>query len=299
MIALGSGAMATDPPTFDLQSHSVHSDGALSAREVVEAAAAAGVELLSLSDHDSVDGVAEALDAASAQGIVVAPAVEISALDDELRDQHILGYMVDHTDPVLCERLESYREDREQRATRMADALKELGYELDEESLAARAAEGKSIGRPHLARAVVTHPANARRLEQEGLTDPSAFLVEYLIEGKPAFRSRTIPSVPESIEAIHDAGGVAIWAHPYWTIPERHTVIPMVDDLHARGIDGVECFYITHTREEVELLLDRCDALGMLITGSSDFHGPGHREFSQFRAFSTYGREPRLGPIAG
>lgn len=291
--------MAIDPPTFDLQSHSVHSDGALSAREVVEAAAAAGVELLSLSDHDSVDGVAEALDAASAQGIAVAPAVEISALDDELRDQHILGYMVDHTDPVLCERLESYREDREQRATRMADALKELGYELDEESLAARVAEGKSIGRPHLARAAVTHPANAQRLEREGLTDPSAFLVEYLIEGKSAFRSRTIPSVPESIEAIHDAGGVAIWAHPYWTIPERQTVIPMVDDLHAHGIDGVECFYITHTREEAELLLDRCDELGMLITGSSDFHGPRHREFSQFRAFSTFGREPRLGPIAG
>ena len=111
--------------------------------------------------------------------------------------------------------------------------------------------------------------------------------------------SRTIPSVPDSIEAIHDAGGVAIWAHPFWTIPERDAVLAMVDDLHARGIDGVECFYITHTREQAEVLLDRCDELGMLITGSSDFHGPGHREFSQFRAFSTYGREPRLGPIAG
>ena len=115
--------------------------------------------------------------------------------------------MIDHHDPVLSERLESYRVDREGRADRMAEALRELGYELDDAPLRARAAEGKSIGRPHLARAAVSHPANQARLKEEGLADPSAFLVEYLIEGKPAFRSRTIPSVPESIDAIHEAGG--------------------------------------------------------------------------------------------
>jgi 3',5'-nucleoside bisphosphate phosphatase len=276
----------------------VHSDGTLPAHEVVAAAAQAGVKLLSLSDHDSVDGVQEALNAAAEHGISVAPAVEISALDGEGRDQHILGYMIDHHDAVLRERLEAYRRDREGRAGRMADALKELGYELDEESLAARAAEGKSIGRPHLARAAVTHPANAKRLEEEGLTDPSAFLVEYLIEGKVAFRSRTIPSVSDSIDAIHEAGGIAIWAHPFWTIPEAEIVLGLVDDFHAGGMDGIECFYVTHTREQVQMLVDRCDQLGMLRTGSSDFHGPGHREFSEFRAFSMYGLEPKLGPIA-
>jgi 3',5'-nucleoside bisphosphate phosphatase len=291
--------MSADPPTFDLQSHSVHSDGTLPAHEVVAAAAQAGVKLLSLSDHDSVDGVQEALDAAAKHGISVAPAVEISALDAEGRDQHILGYMIDHHDAGLRERLEAYRQDREGRADRMAGALKELGYELDEESLATRAAEGKSIGRPHLARSAVTHPANAKRLEEEGLTDPSAFLVEYLIEGKAAFRSRTIPSVPDSIDAIHEADGIAIWAHPFWTIPETEIVLGLVDDFHARGMDGIECFYVTHTREQVQLLVDRCDQLGMLRTGSSDFHGPGHREFSEFRAFSMYGLEPKLGPIAG
>lgn len=277
----------------------MHSDGTLPAHEVVAAASQAGVKLLSLSDHDSVDGVQEALDAAAKHGIAVAPAVEISALDAEGRDQHILGYMIDHHDAVLRERLEAYRQDREGRADRMADALKELGYELDEESLATRAAEGKSIGRPHLARAAVTHPANAKRLEEEGLTDPSAFLVEYLIEGKAAFRSRTIPSVPDSIAAIHEAGGIAIWAHPFWTIPETGIVLGLVNDFHARGIDGIECFYVTHTREQVQLLVDRCDQLRMLRTGSSDFHGPDHREFSEFRAFSMYGLEPKLGPIAG
>ncbi len=166
-------------------------------------------------------------------------------------------------------------------------------------ALAARAAEGKSIGRPHLAKAVVGHPANAQRLQEEGRTDPSAFLEAYLIEGKPAFRSRTIPSVPESIAAIHEAGGLAIWAHPFWTIPERDVVLAMIEQIHGQGIDGIECFYVTHTREQTELLADRCNALELLATGSSDFHGPRHREFSRFRAFSTYGREPRLGPIAG
>ena len=291
--------MSADPPTFDLQSHSIHSDGALPADQVVEAAAAAGVELMALSDHDSVDGVQEAIDTAARLGIGIVPAVEISALDEVGHDLHILGYMVDHTDPGLLSKLQAYREDREGRADRMAAALKELGYELDEDSLAARAAEGKSIGRPHLARAAVTHPANAERLAAEGLTDPSAFLVEYLIEGKKAFRSRTIPTVPQSIEAIHDAGGVAVWAHPFFTVPEREAVLAMVDEFQAHGLDGVEAFYVTNSREETELMADRCERLGMLTTGSADFHGPEHREFSRWRAFELYGREPNLGPITG
>jgi 3',5'-nucleoside bisphosphate phosphatase len=101
-----------DLPTFDLQSHSVHSDGTLPPAEVVAAAADAGVRLLSLSDHDSVDGVQEAARAASELGIGLVPAVEISALDEDNQDQHILGYLIDHHDQVLSERLESYRMDR-------------------------------------------------------------------------------------------------------------------------------------------------------------------------------------------
>src|SRR6185312_13656302 len=119
--------LSGDLPIFDLQSHSVHSDGMLCAAEVVAAAAQAGVRLLALSDHDSVDGVQEALDTAQRLGLGLVPAVEISALDENNQDQHILGYLSDHRDPVLCERLESYRRDREGRAGRMADALRELG----------------------------------------------------------------------------------------------------------------------------------------------------------------------------
>lgn len=285
-------------PTFDLQSHSQHSDGALSPREVVAAAAAAGVQTLALSDHDNVDGVAEAVAAAAELGMRLVPAVEITAIDQGQQELHILGYLIDYHDRTLSERLESYRDERLHRADAMAAALKDLGFELDETVLQARIDEGKSVGRPHLARAVVAHGANAERLADEGCTDPSAFLVNYLIEGRPAFRARERPSVREAVGAIHGAGGLAVWAHPFWDISDPDTVLERISSFQSFGMDGVECFYVTHTQEQVELLAARCEELGLLSTGSSDFHGPDHRDFSRFRAFQTYGREPRLGPIA-
>jgi 3',5'-nucleoside bisphosphate phosphatase len=291
--------LSADPPTFDLQSHSLHSDGALEPHDVVAAAAEAGVELLALSDHDTVGGVQEAIDAGEELRVRVVPAVEISSVDCNMQDLHVLGYLVDHDDSVLRDRLRTWRDDRERRAEAMGAALRELGYELDESEIARRRSEGKPIGRPHLADAVVRHPGNSQRLKEEGLDERSAFLEEYLIDGKPAFKPRTTPTVSESIAAIHDAGGVAVWAHPFWDIEASPEVLDTIDRFRDWGLDGVECFYTTHTREQTELLADRCASLGLLTTGSSDFHGPAHRLFSRFRAFSTYGREPSLGPIAG
>ena len=290
--------MSVEPPIFDLQSHSIHSDGALEARDVVASAAAAGVELLALSDHDTVDGVQQALDAASDLGVRLVTAVEISSVDRHKQDLHVLGYLIDHRDSVLRDRLSAWRDDREQRAEAMGAALRELGYELDESEISRRRAEGKPIGRPHLADAVVHHPANAQRLRDEGLAERSAFLEAYLIDGKPAFKLRTTPTVTESIEAIHDAGGVAVWAHPFWDVADAGDVLATIDRFREWGLDGVEAFYATHTREQAEMLADRCAELGLLSTGSSDFHGPAHKLFSRFRAFSTYGREPALGAIA-
>jgi predicted metal-dependent phosphoesterase TrpH len=287
-----------DAPVFDLQSHSQHSDGALPADEVVALAAAAGVELMALTDHDTVDGVGAATRAAEETGVKLVTGVEISASDLPQRDLHILGYLIDVRDPVLRRRLERYRAHRGARAAAMAQAIKELGFELDESALRDRAASGRSVGRPHLAEAVVRHPANAERLRVENCLESSAFLEAYLIEGRPAFRPRQAPSVAESIEAIHDAGGVAVWAHPFWDVSDPDEVLETINRFILAGLDGVECFYATHSREQAELLVDHCAGQGLLITGSSDFHGPRHRQFSNFRAFSTYGREPVLGPIA-
>lgn len=284
-------------PTFDLQSHSRHSDGALAPSAVVGAAARAGVELLALSDHDTVAGVGEAREAAASHGIRLLSAVEISAVDPVGADLHILGYQIDDSDPRLLERLGGYRADRDRRSERMTEALRELGFEVDQGALARRAAEGKPIGRPHIAQAVVGHPANAARLEEAGLAETSAFLKAYLIEGAPAFRSREKPAVPEAIATIHDAGGLAVWAHPFWDVADPGQVLETIARFAGAGIDGVEAFYVTHTEEQTRLAASSCEELGLLSTGSSDFHGPEHRLFSRFRAFETYELRPRLGPL--
>jgi 3',5'-nucleoside bisphosphate phosphatase len=292
--------MAPDvPPTFDLQSHSVHSDGALAPAEVVAAAAAAGVRLLALSDHDTTAGVSEAERAAAAAGIGLVTATEVTALFKGSQDLHVLGYLIDPSNPVLVAALERSRDDREHRAQAMAEALQELGFVLDEAALAQRSEQGKSIGRPHLAQAVVSRPENRERLEAAGLLDPTAFLVEYLIEGRPAFRPRAAPSVEEAIALIHEAGGLAVWAHPFWDIDEPEGVLEALDGFRSAGLDGVEAFYVTHDEAQTRLLVDRGAELGILTTGSSDFHGPEHHNFSRFRAFETFGLEANLGPLAG
>ena len=100
----------------------------------------------------------------------------------------------------------------------------------------------------------------------------------------------------EAIAWIHDAAGVAVWAHPFWDIKSDEQVLAAIDRYRAAGLDGVEVFYASHTKEQALLLADRCAELGLLATGSSDYHGPEHRLFSRFRAFDL-GREPNLGPI--
>jgi len=289
------------PPRFDLQSHSTHSDGVLPAAEVVKRASEVGVELLALSDHDTISGVAEAIDAGERYGVRVVPAVEISAVDADSptpRELHILGYEIDHTGPPMTERLEEFLADREKRTLRMRDGLRAVGFELDEAEIEQRVAEGKPIGRPHLAAAVLGAPANAQRLKDEQIDDVGSLIRGYLIEGKPAFRLRETPTVAEAIEAIHDARGLAIWAHPFWDIEQDAEVLASIERFRALGIDGVEAFYITHDERQTRLLAARCEADGLLSTGSADYHGPENRLFSEFMAFETYDLEPNLGPIA-
>src|SRR5207302_11012850 len=132
-----------------------------------------------------------------------------------------------------------------------------LGFAVDHQMLARRTAQGQSIGRPHLAQAVVSRPENRERLEAARLLEPSAFLVEYLIEGRPAFVPRAAPSVFEAIELIHGAGGVAVWGHPFWDIADPDGVLHALDEFRGAGLDGVEAFYVTHTESQTRLLAER------------------------------------------
>jgi 3',5'-nucleoside bisphosphate phosphatase len=287
----------SDRPHFDLQAHSVHSDGSLGAAEVVERAAAAGVELFALTDHDTVDGVPEAAARARQLGLRYSPAAELSAVHGGHEDLHVLGYELDVSDPDLIATLEDFRGDRARRIEAMAGRLRELGFELDDAPLVARRDAGKPIGRPHLADAVLAHPANAERLRAEGIAGRDELFPPYLVPGAQAYVARSRPTVAEAIEVIHAAGGVAVWAHPFWDVAAPEEALSTLDEFAAAGLDGVECFYVTHTEEQTRLLHDHALRRGLLTTGSTDFHGPDHGRFSAFCGFEVHGLTVDLGPI--
>ena len=262
---------------------------------MVRAAARAGVELLALTDHDTVAGVEEALAAGRETGVEIVPAVELSAVDGEHEELHILGYGIDHRDPALLAALEDLRADREERILAMAGALRDAGFALDDTELEARRARGEPLGRPHLARALLDHPANAERLAAEGISGPNELFPRYLVPGAPTYVRRTRPTVADAIELIHAAGGRAVWAHPFWDLDASAAVETSLRRYAALGMDGVEAFYPTHGPEQVRLLTGLADELGLsLVTGSADFHGPQHGTFAGFLAFDTHGYEPRL-----
>jgi 3',5'-nucleoside bisphosphate phosphatase len=265
---------------IELQSHSTVSDGQLPPVGVVEEAAKAGVTTLALSDHDAIAGVPEAAEAAERVGIELVPAIEMSCVHEYAEDLHVCGYWVDlgRIAPA-CERAQH---ERVARAGEIVEKLRGEGFELHLEDAVREAGDALSIGRPHIARAA-------------GATgDLGPFFEEYLVPGAKCFVPRRWPTAEQAVELIQEASGVAIVAHPYWDIDARHEV----DDLvRALPIDGIETFYPTHTKEQTEHLLELCDELSLVPTGSSDYHGPTHKTFSKFGAYDTYGlAEPRVPP---
>lgn len=265
---------------IELQSHSTVSDGQLAPAGVVEAAAAAGVTTLALSDHDAIAGVPEAAAAAERLGIELVPAIEMSCVHPYAEDLHVCGYWVDLGKIApACERAQH---ERVSRAGEIVERLRAEGFDLHLEDAVREAGDALSIGRPHIARA-----AGAKG-------DLGPFFEEYLVPGAKAFVPRRWPSAAEAIELIRGAGGVAVIAHPYWDI----SAPAEVDDLiRSLGADGIETFYPTHSKEQTAHLLELCAELELIPTASSDFHGPTHKTFAEFGAYDTYGLgEPRVPP---
>ena len=263
---------------IELQSHSTVSDGQLEPAEVVASAAEAGVTTLALTDHDAIAGVAEAMAAAEEHSIELVPAIEMSCVHEYAEDLHICGYWVDlGAIAAACERAQH---ERVRRAGQIVEKLRAEGFDLHLEDAVREAGDALSIGRPHIARAA-------------GATgDLGPFFEEYLVPGAKAFVPRAWPTADQAIELIHEAGGAAVIAHPYWDIsaPEE------VDDLiRALDVDGVETYYPTHSKEQTAHLLELCGELGLVTTASSDYHGPTDKTFSSFGAYETYGLgEPQV-----
>ena len=263
---------------IELQSHSTVSDGQLAPAEVVAQAWEAGVTTLALTDHDAIAGVAEAEEAAQGLGVQLVPAIEMSCVHEYAEDLHICGYWVDlEKIAPACERAQKERVDR---AGKIVERLRGWGFEVKLEDAIKEAGDALSIGRPHIARAA-------------GATgDLGPFFEEYLVPGGKAFVPRSWPTAEQAIELIREAGGCAVIAHPYWDISERDEVDDLIRSL---GADGVEVFYPTHSEEQTKHLLELCGELGLVPTGSSDYHGPTHKTFAKFGAYETYGLgEPQV-----
>jgi predicted metal-dependent phosphoesterase TrpH len=269
---------------IDLQAHSTVSDGQLPPAEVARAAAAAGVTTMALTDHDGVAGVREASEAAADAGIENVPAVEMSCVHKYSEDLHICGYWVD-VDAIApaCERAQ---QERVERAKEIVARLNAHGVDVNFEDAVAQAGAADAIGRPHIAKAAGAGP------------DLGPFFEEYLVPGAKAFVARKWPSAEQAVELIHEAGGAAVIAHPYWDVSDPEQVRDLVSSLvEDVGLDGVEAFYPPHTAEQTKHLLELCEEFGLVPTGSSDFHGPTHKTFSRFGAYDTYGLgEPQVPP---
>lgn len=245
----------------DLQLHSTASDGSDPPSEVVRRAHDKGFAAIAITDHDTLGGVAEAMEAATALGIELIPACEISTLDADERQVDMLGYGVALDDAAFGHMLRSLRDGRFARAWGMVQKLNEFGYHVSFDRVVAIAGGTENIGRPHVAKAMV----------EAGIVAEvkAAFTPELILDGGRCYVQRVKVSPADAIAAIHAAGGVAVAAHPGRTGLTDDEVAQFV----AWGLDGIEAYYSQHSEDQTAHFLALAERHGLLVTGGSDDHG--------------------------
>ncbi|MGH7724188.1 MAG: PHP domain-containing protein [Candidatus Eiseniibacteriota bacterium] len=241
----------------DLHTHSLHSDGTLSPTQVVEKALARGLVALALTDHDSVDGLDEARARADGTGLELIAGVELSAHDGGT-EVHVLGYFVDDHDAEFRQSLMQFREQRLLRAHAILERLEELGFDLSWDDVLGRA-QGGSIGRPHIAEAMVA--ANYVSSFDE------AFRRFLGVRGSAYIPRRTL-TPRGALELVRKAGGVPVIAHP--ATMERDPLIP---EVLRFGLGGVEVIHPRHDESDRRRYQALCDRYDLVATGGSDNHG--------------------------
>jgi len=247
------------PGAVDLHTHTTASDGTYTARELVREAAQRGLRVLAITDHDSTDGLAEALDEARRHApLQIVPGIEINC-DVEGAEIHVLGYYPDYEAAWFQDFCREQRRERRARVERIVARLGELGMPIDPEAVFALVREG-SAGRPHVAQAML-----ARGYVK---TVREAF-DKYLGTGKPAHVPRKKLTPTDAVRLIRRAGGVPVLAHP--GLADRDAMIP---ELIAAGMMGIECYYSEHSAGQRAAYLERCRQDDLVATGGSDFHGP-------------------------
>jgi hypothetical protein len=254
---------------IDLHLHTTVSDGALEPHALVEAARQAGLTTIAVTDHDTLGAWPIVDPAARAAGLDCLPGIEITAVLDG-RDVHVLAYGVSPAAPALAAFLGAQRDDRRRRLLAMAERLSALGAPVDPELIAeaSGAASTRSLGRPALARALVA----------AGLVrDVSEAFDRYLGEGRPAFVERGGPAPARVFDLVHAAGGVASIAHPVKIGRDD-----LLRSFAADGLDAIEVYHPDHGAAATTRYRTMADALGLLVTGGSDYHGPGSDRAAAF-----------------
>jgi 3',5'-nucleoside bisphosphate phosphatase len=250
---------------IDLHAHSNVSDGTDRPDEVVRRAAQAGLDVVALTDHDTVDGWPAARGAGPAENVLVVPGVEMST---RVRGAgvHVLAYLLDPAYPPLADELARVRDSRSNRLSEMARLLTEAGMPLEVADVLAMAGSASSIGRPHVADALVAKGYVADRAE--------AF-TRMLSDGGPAYVPRYAPTTADAIRIIRAAGGVAVLAHP-WGRGSRRVLDPAsIAALAEIGLAGVEVDHEDHDAADRAALREIARTYGLVVTGSSDYHGRG------------------------
>ncbi|WP_217553820.1 PHP domain-containing protein [Streptomyces sp. GbtcB6] len=247
---------------IDLHCHSTASDGTDTPAELVRNAAAAGLDVVALTDHDTTRGYAEAI-AALPEGLTLVTGAELSCRVDGV-SMHMLAYLFDPEEPGLLAERELVRDDRVPRAQGMIAKLNALGVPVTWEQVKRIAGDG-SVGRPHVASALV----------ELGVvpTVSDAFTQEWLADGGRAFVEKHETDPFEAIRLVKGAGGVCVFAHP--AAAKRGRTVPesAIAEMAAAGLDGIEVDHMDHDEDARTRLRGLAGELGLLVTGSSDYHG--------------------------
>lgn len=241
----------------DLHTHTTASDGTLSPEALWQRAVEHGVTVLAITDHDTTAGYEAVRPLAEQSSIRLIPAIEMSA--EGAQACHLLGYFVRPQDAPFQAHLTAFQRRRVERVAAMVERLNALGISITAADVQ-RQSHGSSIGRPHVADALVAAGLVKRRQE--------AF-DRFLHKGGPAYVDASQPTAEETISVIRRAGGVAVLAHPAYDATDRH-----LDALVRYGLQGIEAYYPDYSRAMVQRYLDLAGTYGLIATGGSDFHGP-------------------------
>lgn len=255
--------------SIDLHTHSWFSDGTKSPTELVALASKTGVSALAITDHDTMDGVAEAMAVADKYGVEVIPGLEVSVIHEK-KPLHILGYYLDTANKTLASALGILQKAREERNTKIILKLQSLGIAATVEELKEISGQGQT-GRPHVAKLLMNH-GMVRSM-------PQAF-DEYLKKDAKAYVARFAYSAEEAIAFITGAGGMAVLAHPVQvdkTLTSLSTLLPV---LKSYGLEGIETYYPTQKKKMRKRIRKFAEENDLILTGGSDYHGdirPGTR----------------------